>query len=171
MHTRRQCAYMRSRGRSQIVCLSLFWGAGLSATQPQPWIFWHTTKSIISRTTAIQFPTQHYPPTLHNFCNSRISQVFHIFLETKCHFCTPIARQLLTRSWLSNCHNAKVCPSQQTTGPPGVVTLTWGWLFTSSLQSLRWRNWWWLARVLKAGILAKILPITLTRYIFPRFTY
>jgi hypothetical protein len=64
--------------------------------------------------------------TTSNFCNFRISQVFHIFLETKCHFCTPIARQLLTRSWLSNCHNAKVCPSQQTTGPPGVVTLTWG---------------------------------------------
>jgi hypothetical protein len=62
--------------------------------------------------------------TTSNFCNSRISQVFHIFLETKCHYCTPIARQLLTRSWLSNCHNAKVCPSQQTTGPPGVVTLT-----------------------------------------------
>ena len=109
--------------------------------------------------------------TTSNFCYFRIWQVFHIFLETKCHFCTPIARQLLTRSWLSNCHNAKVCPSQQTTGPPGVVTLTWGWLFTSSLQSLRWRKWWWLARVLKAGILAKILPITLTRYKFPRFTY
>ena len=35
----------------------------------QPWIFRHTMKSIISRTTAIQFPTQPYPPTRHIFCN------------------------------------------------------------------------------------------------------
>ncbi len=43
--------------------------AGSSATQPQPWIFRHTTKSIISRMTAILFPMQHYPPTRHKFCN------------------------------------------------------------------------------------------------------
>ena len=34
----------------------------------QPWIFLHTAKSIISRTTAIQ-PMQHYPPTCHILCN------------------------------------------------------------------------------------------------------
>ena len=32
-------------------------------TNVQPWLFRHTAKSILSSTTAIQFPTQHYPPT------------------------------------------------------------------------------------------------------------
>jgi len=61
---------MLRRKKAPIIAIyKLFWGAGSSAKQPQPWIFQHTNKSIISRTTAIQFPMQHYPPTRHNFCN------------------------------------------------------------------------------------------------------
>ncbi len=72
----------------------------------------------------------------------------------------PIARLQLTRSYPSSFHNAKGWPSQQTTGPPGVVILILAWPYTSSHLSLRWRSWWWLAGVLKAGILGKTLLIT-----------
>ncbi len=45
----------------------------LSATQPQPWIFQHTTKLIISWTTAIQLLEQHHPHTCYIIFNRSVS--------------------------------------------------------------------------------------------------